>query len=315
MDYGKHARRGITKIAPENMLPLQGLPVAASTIAPGFAPRPDLNLVNLGGKTIPNLSFKSFYLDAGRWSATDMANIDRALSGAMADPHLNNVIKQYFPDEAEIETNFLGSETSNLAIGATFNRDSVDATLSALIRGGALDGINLDVTVVCLFLPPGAILTTDSAAGKASPGPDDDEDAETSILGLGGYHGSSRIGDQCVYFAVGVYSEVIGGRRNGIVAWPDPWKNVVATFYHELNEARTDPDVGLAPRGGGDGVLGWYSHAPLGRGQAGEIGDIPLALSGSGHNVMIEVSLVAGGTAPIQLMWSNAVGGPQGPFA
>lgn len=22
-----------------------------------------------------------------------------------------------------------------------------------------------------------------------------------------------------------------------------PWKNVVATFYHELNEARTDPDA------------------------------------------------------------------------
>jgi hypothetical protein len=22
-----------------------------------------------------------------------------------------------------------------------------------------------------------------------------------------------------------------------------PWKNVLATFYHELNEARTDPDV------------------------------------------------------------------------
>ncbi len=33
------------------------------------------------------------------------------------------------------------------------------------------------------------------------------------------------------------------------------------------------------------------------------------------RSVMVEVGLVNGKTAPIQLMWSNAVGGPQGPFA
>jgi hypothetical protein len=26
------------------------------------------------------------------------------------------------------------------------------------------------------------------------------------------------------------------GRDNGIVAFCQPWKNIVATFYHELNE-------------------------------------------------------------------------------
>jgi hypothetical protein len=30
--------------------------------------------------------------------------------------------------------------------------------------------------------------------------------------------------------------------------------------------------------------------------------------------VMKEVRLTGGGTAPIQLMWSNAVGGPEGPI-
>jgi len=30
---------------------------------------------------------------------------------------------------------------------------------------------------------------------------------------------------------------------------------------------------------------------------------------------MKEVPLAKGGTAPVQLMWSNAVGGPEGPIA
>jgi hypothetical protein len=30
---------------------------------------------------------------------------------------------------------------------------------------------------------------------------------------------------------------------NGIPVFDQPWKKVVATFYQELNEARTDADV------------------------------------------------------------------------
>lgn len=58
--------------------------------------------------------------------------------------------------------------------------------------------------------------------------------------------------DTIVYYAIGVYSE----GRNGIPAFDEPWKNVVATFYHELNEARTDPDVEEAVRTGNDSLLG-----------------------------------------------------------
>ena len=58
------------------------------------------------------------------------------------------------------------------------------------------------------------------------------------------------------------------------------WKNVVATFYHELNEARTDPDVGDAQTYY-DRHLGWYSDGiiipPIKKRQlGGEIGDIPI---------------------------------------
>ena len=119
-----------------------------------------------------------------------------------------------------------------------------------------------------------------------------------------------RMGTTLVYYAVGVYSE----GPNGIVAFDKPWKNVCATFYHELCEARTDPDVEDAIAAGdtpaADKFIGWYSN------KGGEIGDIPMEEAGSNLGlIMKEVKLTSGATAPIQLMWSNAVGGPEGPIA
>jgi hypothetical protein len=97
---------------------------------------------------------------------------------------------------------------------------------------------------------------------------------------------------------------VFSERDNGIVAFNEPWKNVVATFYHELVEARTDADVE-------DNAVAFVNA----RGE--EIGDIPMSLAGANlGKVMKEVPLADGtGTVPIQLMWSNAVHGPEGPIS
>ena len=57
-------------------------------------------------------------------------------------------------------------------------------------------------------------------------------------------------------------------------------------------------------------LLAWYADVDGG----GEIGDIAMNEAGPNLNlVMIEEPLVNGGTAPIQLMWSNKVHGPEGP--
>jgi hypothetical protein len=105
------------------------------------------------------------------------------------------------------------------------------------------------------------------------------------------------------------------GTENGIVAFDQPWKNVVATFYHELNEARTDADVEDAIKAGNDPkavkFLGWVSR------QGEECGDFPMSEVGPALNlVMKEVSLTDGtGRVPIQFQYSNAVAGPEGPIA
>src|ERR1700692_1945085 len=103
---GVQRRHGIVKVDPATLIALAAHKSVKRKIAPGFKPHKALNLVNKGGKTIPNLSFRSFYIAGASWAASDIQNIDTALSGAMADPHLNNVMLQYYPGAAAISTTF-----------------------------------------------------------------------------------------------------------------------------------------------------------------------------------------------------------------
>src|SRR5579859_2420606 len=102
-------RHGIVKVNPEALIALAAHKSVKRKIAPGFKANRALNLVNKGGKTIPNLSFRSFYIAGASWADSDIQNIDTALSAAMADPHLNNVMLQYFPGAASVPAAFLGS--------------------------------------------------------------------------------------------------------------------------------------------------------------------------------------------------------------
>lgn len=84
----------------------------------------------------------------------------------------------------------------------------------------------------------------------------------------------------------------------------------MATFCHELNEARTGPDVEDAVRTGDDSFLGWTSA------QGEECGDFQIdETNGNLQLVFQEVRLTDGsGTVPVQFMYSNAVHGPEGPI-
>jgi hypothetical protein len=256
----------------------------SAVLAPGFGPEPGLDLRFFGGKTLPHLRYSIVYL--GSWQANERSALDHALAAAMRDRELNNVLAQYFPRES-VTTTFAGSKVHEGPLPGRVTRDEVEALVPAL---------DLGPTVACLLLPKGTVLV-------------DTGDVD-SKHGLGGYHGSVKVNGSERYYAVAVYSD----GDNGIVAFDEPWKNVCATLYHELQETRTDPDVEDAIRLGSapdaDRLLGWYSP------RGGEIGDIPMAESGGdlGH-VMKEVPLADGsGTVPIQLLWSNAVGGPEGPI-
>jgi hypothetical protein len=156
---------------------------------------------------------------------------------------------------------------------ATIRKDQVEAVVARICRYGALDGADTGSTVINILLPRGVVLVDGFTAGFQPPRGQEaeherrrravvkvgGEDAD-SRHGLGGYHGSARV-TPCgtAYYAVAVYS----GPDNGIPAFDQPWKNVAATIYHQLNEARTDP--AWTTRSGPATAPGWAGTPPAAR--------------------------------------------------
>lgn len=282
-------------------------------LAGGFNPTPGQDLKYRGGKTIRDLTFINLYIGGqNAWAAQDWQSIDHALAAAMADPQLNNVMVQYFGNQA-ISSRFLGSFFVDGYNPSTVDQTDVERLLKQLHDNGTLKSYDLSNLVVNFLLPRGTILTDanngqQSATQSSAVIPHEDE--YSSLAGLGGYHGSIHAGADTLYYAVGVYSErTPDGRSNGIPVFPQAWKNVVATFYHELQEARTDPDVEDAVRTGQDHFCGWTSDS------GEECGDYPVEEAQDLTLVVREVPLSDGsGTVPIQLQYSNAVHGPEGPI-
>jgi hypothetical protein len=284
----------------------------------GMPPPSSLNLHFYGGKTIADLVFVNRYLGgAGAWAYADTASIDAALAKAMSDNDLQSVLQQYYGPA--ISSRMLPSAVLPGPVPATIYKDQVEALVARIHGSGALTGTDLGRTVVNIMLPRGVTLVDGFSPGFQPPAGTEaeherrlravvqvgGEDAD-SRHGLGGYHGSahvpSGVTSTAVYYAVGVYSEA----GNGVPVFDQPWKNVAATFYHELSEARTDPDVEDAIRTGDSSRLGWYSA------RGGEIGDIPVTGAGTSLAlVFTEIELADGsGAVPVQLMWSNKDDGP-----
>jgi hypothetical protein len=286
-------------------VPAREPPPEAEVIAPGFPPRPALNLQDRGGKIIIDLVYTNFFVGGAVWNPQDRNNIDANLAKAMSDQGLTNVLIQYFRGAPNISSAFRPSTLLPGNAPATISQPEVEGLVRQLHAGGKLSGFDFDNSVFNFMLPRGTVLTIDDGSGDqsgSSGNTGETEEKASSLEGLGGFHGSIHIGPNRIYYAVGVFSD----GNNGIVAFDRPWKNIVATFYHELVEARTDVDVE-------DGQVAWVNDER----PSEEIGDIPMTLAGNNlGKVMKEVPLADGsGTVPIQLMWSNAVSGPEGPIA
>jgi hypothetical protein len=278
---------------PENAKLIEG------QIAPGFTPNAQYDMSFFGGKTVQTGTIVPLYVGgsggsgaAAPWAQSDISSIDAALGQALSDHNLETVMAQYFSAQPSMSVGASGSVANN---AATLQQSDIETMVKNEFASGALTG-DYASTLFCFLLSPGTRLF-------ASDGSD-------SYNGLGGYHGSVSAsgsgGTQTVYYAAGVYSETSGGVTNGIPAFDLPWKNVVATFYHEINEWRTDADVENATGSNVNGILGWYAQ------QYGEIGDIPITEAGQNlSEVFIEVALGAGsGTVPVQIMYSNYDHGP-----
>jgi hypothetical protein len=230
---------------------------------------------------------------------------------------------QYFPGQA-LSCDFVESKILPGTRPTVVSQGDVENLLKTLQTAGTLSNSDRSTTIFNFILPSGAVLNT-------NPSPTRNQSATTrlkvqktvqreanSLNGLGGYHGSVHMRHEgkkvTLYYSVDVFSERMpNGRENGIAVFDRPWKNVVATLYHELNEFRTDGDVDDAIAAGNDpaGVnfLGWTSR------QGEEVGDFPVFTANPLTQVFKQVRLTGKTTiVPIQFQYSNFVHGPEGPI-
>jgi len=280
-------------------LPQGGWP-KPEIIAPGISPKPLNDLIFHGGKLVPQMEFQNVFLGGKvSWQVSDIDFINASITLAMQDMKLNNVIKQYFVDIASLTCDPRPSVVLEEPKPAGLDEPDVQQTVVRLLKEGKLSDSDLGSVIFNLVLPPGTVLRLGDA---------------NSLDGLGGYHGSVHFQNNgrslTAYYSANVFSQTLGnGQQNGIPAFDASWKDVVGTLYHELNEFRTDPDVKDAIESGSNNPLGWMSA------QGQEIGDQPIAEANPLSLVFKEVLSSTGGKRlPVQLLYSNAVHGAEGPI-
>jgi len=275
--------------------------VQPEAIAGGIPPDRSADLVFHGGKTVPQMEFQNIFLGGqASWLQSDIDSINTAITLAMQDQKLNNVVKQYFDRGVNLTCDARPLLVLDEAKPDQLDEPDVQQLVTRLVQQGKVSPSDLGTTIFNLLLPPGSVLKLNE---------------DNSLGGLGGYHGSVHFDlngrSQTAYYSADVFSQTLpDGQANGIPAFDASWKDVVGTLYHEMNEFRTDADVRDAIATGNDeGVLGWM-------GAQGEIGDQPIAMAGQlGHLQRVFQEVLASRTrVPVQFLYSNAVHGAEGPI-
>jgi serine protease len=134
--------------------------------------------------------------------------------------------------------------------GSTITDANIQAELAAQINSGALPAPDNNA-IYMIHFPAGKTITQGGSNSCQSGG-------------FCAYHGTFKIGSQNVYY--GVLPDMTGGCATGCGGAPTTFQNQTSVASHELIEAVTDAEVGLATVLGPP--LAWYDN------NNGEIGDI-----------------------------------------
>ena len=275
----------------------------ADAIAPGIPPDASADLKFHGGKTVPQMVFQNVFL-GGRasWLASDIDSINTTITLAMQDRRLNNVVAQFFDAGVKLTCDprplFVLEESHR----AMLDQPSAKQLVSRLVQQGQLSDSDLGQH----NLQPVATSWSRAQARPRRFAPRAWRVSQSRCTF------SSRARRRSAYYSANVFSQRLpNGRVNGIPAFDASWKDVVGTLYHEINEFRTDPDVGDAIEQNSDDFLGWM-------GAQGEIGDQPIAAAGAVGNLSLVfqeiMSSTGNGRVPVQFLFSNAVHGAEGPI-
>ena len=170
-----------------------------------------------------------------------------------------------------------GSITLNPSTSGTSVDDtSIQAEITKQIASGTLPAAD-DNSIYMMNFPKGTTITMQGSA---------------SCQVFCAYHGTFKVSGQNVYYGVIPSMEPGSGCDLGCGTDPNYLNNTSSVASHELVEAVTDPEVGLASGGLGK-PLAWYNSSQ------GEIGDICNGQQGS-------VVGSDGVTYTVQKEWSNS---------
>jgi len=234
---------------------------ALALVAPSGA-----HLTYYGGKVIQNVHITQVLYGMGTYipELTSTAGVNMASAyNQMATSGVFDWLSEYntaSPAQAIGRGSFGGSLQIAPAAsrnGATITDADIQAEIAAQIGSGALPAPN-DNQIYMAHFPAGKTITLGAISSCVSGG-------------FCAYHGTFKIGSQNVYYGVlpaltGVCATGCGGART-------TFQNQTSVASHELIEAVTDAEVGLAPVIGPP--LAWYDQ------NFGEIGDICNAQQGT----------------------------------
>ena len=249
-------------------LPLGPPPAAAAT--------PRAHLTDYGGPVLGNAK-----VVAVLWGPdVDPAVRDKIgafYSAVVTSPYFG-WLGEYDTASQKIGKGTLAGEATLAPHGArkTLSDAQIERELAAQIKSGKLPAPDAD-TVFMIHFPPGVRITMGGSSSCQSGG-------------FCGYHSAFRRGGRRVAYAVLPDMGAGSGCDTGCGAGATPFDVVTSVASHELVEAVTDPEVGLAR--GLAAPLAWYDE------KNGEIGDICNGKSGKLR--------ARGATYTVQKQWSNA---------
>ena len=180
--------------------------LAASRRGTAIAPAPEEDLVFRGGRMLPDMSYKIFYV-GDVWATSPLSDfrrqLDFALAAAMSDPALNDIVGQYFAG-SPILTTALPSAVLNVPVQDVVNKDDVQGFVKQLFTSGDLSDIDFPNCAVNFVLPPGAVLSSDGGgeahAQRALPKPGTPEAEDEAIIIAFRRHTLLPL-DDCLYAA------------------------------------------------------------------------------------------------------------------
>jgi hypothetical protein len=261
-------------------------------------PTTGMNLVNHGGPVMRG-QVVHVYVGDTFWHGTEgqrqLAQLEPAFKAIVEDAQLSSVAAQYGSGAGTtVQSSYIvpGLNPTKLT------DKQVQSLIANEVKAGRIQvGPHLPELYVALHQAPGIIIS---------------DGTTESTQQMNGYHSHVDLPQQRVYYGQDVGADA----KNGFQITGDPVKDREATFFHELNEFRTDGNVpdqltyydDVTPLVRSDGTPVLQHGQPLVG--LGEIGDGAIDVSGlQGLPIGVVVApftTQSGLTVMCQKLWSNA---------